>query len=451
MADIKGIVLHKILNKDEGYLDAWSKLKLGYFGTEYSSIHKLLSKFYIKHQDLPSFEDLELHSRNSIINVALEALKLIEIPEVELDLAVEALLNEYTQELVLTELDVFIDNITMLDASEIKEELGKLLLGIEEKTLSSEEIVLMNDIELTIDKEDLDLMPLGFNNTFDSQVGGMAPTELLLIGGAVGSGKSNTCTNLAINQYEIGNTVPYFTIEMRAKEIFNRQIALLSGVDLGHISRASLSDMELKKIARVRTDMFVDAEILYEEFLEHNDYTKFEKVLLHTKDLKPDNQLIIVDNQKLTLANIDLTIQKFKAQFGDKMKLVVIDYLNQIDVENKYDWKVQIEISAKLKEFARKYNVILAAPYQIDKTGETRFSKGILDAADIAMTLEKSEGRIDFTSVKSRNMKKFEMASAFDESTMRIDPNECNLPPKQGEEEETSEDKIDGKKEDLPW
>lgn len=449
MSDIKAIVLQKILLQEEGFLDAWSNLKLSYFGTEYAPIYRAVSKFYINHSNLPTFEDLDLHNRNPILKLSLEALKVTDPIDVTLDLAIEALVNQYTQEEVLKELDVFLDEITFLDASEIKQELGSLLLSIEEKTLSAEEIILMSDIQYIKEPELLGLMPLGLNNTFDSKLGGMAPTELLGIGGERGSGKSNVCTNLMINQYLSENSCLYFSIEMRAREVFNRMLSLLSGVDLAKLSMADLNNIELGKIAKVRSDMFMDSTDLYDQYLDHQDYDRFERELVHLKKLKQTNQMIIVDNQSLTLANIDLTVHKYKTQFEDKLKLVVVDYINQIDMEDKYAWKNQISMSAELKAIARKYEIILVTPYQIDKSGEARFSKGILDSMDIAMILEKNEGRIDFTSTKTRNKRKFDFASPVNESTMRIDANDFNLPPKDGEKSEKEEPKEKDK--DLPW
>jgi len=454
MADIRGIVLYKILSKEDGFLEAWSNLKLAYFGTEFAPIYTSMSKFYVKHSSIPTFEDLDIHNRNTVLKVTLEALKLTENIDVTLDLAVEALINQYTQDEVLSELNIFLDEITYLDTSEIKQELGNVLLSIEEKTLSAEEVVLMNDIAFIDEPELLGLMPLGLNNTFDSQLGGMAPTEVLGIGGVRGTGKSNVCSNLVVNQYEAGNSALYFTIEMRAREVFNRILSLMSGVSLANISNAKLSPMELRDIAKIRTGMFVGAEDLFEQYLEDENYTQFETRLNATKELKKDNQIIMIDNQDLTLANIDLTVHKHKIQFGDKLKLVVVDYLNQISMKDKYDWKNQIELSARLKAIARKHNVILVTPYQIDKSGEARFSKGILDSMDIAMILDKGEGRIDFKSTKTRNKRSFEFASCVNESTMKIDPNENNLPPK---DENKAETKKEAKKEnkespeDLPW
>ena len=450
MVDIKGIVLHKILLKEEGFLDAWSKLKLCYFSTEHSAIYKAINKFYSLHYTLPSFDELEVHNRNPILEVSIIALRSIENIDISLDIATEAVINEYTQEETLKLIDSFVDNITYLEAQEIKNELGQIVLDIEEKTLSSDEIVLMDSIVIETERELLNLMPLGLSNDFDAKTGGMAPAETLLIGGERGHGKSLVCSNLAANQYEQGNTSIYFTIEMRAKEIFDRQMALLADIPVSHISKANLTVEELDKLAVVRANMFKDADELVVEYRKELNFKRFEQKLVSTCELKDDGQLIIVDSPQLTLPMIDLTIQKFKSKHGDNLKLVVIDYLNQIEVANKYAWEVQIETSAKLKSFARKYDIILCAPYQINKEGEARFSKGILDSADIAMTLDKTEGRIDFTSTKTRNMGKFEFACPFNDLTLKIDPTGKDLPEKESNPD-TNKKPLKEPKPDIPW
>jgi len=87
---------------------------------------------------------------------------------------------------------------------------------------------------------------------------------------------------------------------------------------------------------------------------------------LKKANIKEDNQIIIVDNPHLSLVDIDTTLARLKARFGQKIRKVAIDYLNQIEVVDKYDWKAQIGISSKLKELANKHDVILAVPYQVD-------------------------------------------------------------------------------------
>ena len=195
---------------------------------------------------------------------------------------------------------------------------------------------------------------------------------------------------------------------MRGREIFNRFMSILSGVNNSNIRKMDCDENQLGKLATVRADMFIDAEEVYRDYIKHKNYEKFEIDLIRSKKLKLDNQLIIVDNQNLSLADIDMNIQKFKNQFGDKLKTVVVDYINQISIPDIYDWKTQIMLSNKLKEFARKYEIVMVTPYQIDKSGEARFSKGILDKADVAMILEKHEAHINIKSTKTRDIAPFE-------------------------------------------
>ena len=75
--------------------------------------------------------------------------------------------------------------------------------------------------------------------------------------------------------------------------------------------------------------------------------------------------------------------------------VVIIDYINQVrrssapnNRAGQYDWTEQIEVSKTLKQYSQDYGVLFFSPYQTDATGEARFAKGILDAADAAFALE---------------------------------------------------------------
>jgi hypothetical protein len=197
--------------------------------------------------------------------------------------------------------------------------------------------------------------------------------------------------------------------------------------------------------------------------MHHRDRFKFEEHLVRNHLLKPDNQMIIVDDRDLTLSSIDLHIGKAKAKFGDKLKVVVVDYINQIVLEGteQFDWKPQIEISKKLKNLARKYEIVLVSPYQIDATGEARFAKGILDAADIALTMEahdKETNAISFETTKIRGGKEMAFTCPIDWDTLRISPQSVDKPAakeiikKAGKKTQSQENlKQDDTNADLPW
>lgn len=107
-------------------------------------------------------------------------------------------------------------------------------MTIEEKTHTSEKVFNMANIMLFRHPNDLEKerVYLGLNNTFDAVLGGVARQELILIGGKRGSGKSITSSNIFINQYENGNSSIYFSIEMTAYEVMERNLSILTGVSL---------------------------------------------------------------------------------------------------------------------------------------------------------------------------------------------------------------------------
>lgn len=444
MSDIAGIVLNSILKNPDTSLEVWAKLKLYFFNSEYSQIFVALSKHYNKYDKLPSFLDLKITLRDENLVQKIIALELLNVPEdIDIMIAAEALSDQYTQEETLDQLSTFVEKIPQYDSIEIKNNLSDIVMYLEERTDTAEEIFLMNDMFVVDEEEVHNKVPLGLNNTLDARDGGTALTELIMIGGYRGQGKSVVSCNVSTNQYLQGNVSLYFSIEMRAREIFNRFISILSGVNNSNIRKMDCDENQLGRIASVRSNMFVDAEEVYEDYIKHKDYEKFETDLIRSKKLKPDNQLVIIDNQNLTLADIDMNITKFKNQFGPKLKTVVVDYVNQINIPDIYDWKPQIMLSNKLKEFARKHEIIMVTPYQIDKSGEARFSKGILDKADVAMTLKKHENYIEVKSTKERDIAPFEFNAPVTWNTFAMSPLDAIIETESETDEETASD--------TPW
>ena len=456
--DVSAVVLNKLLTEQS--LDIWAKLKLVFLDPAYSSLYTVINKHYERYSKLPNFDDLELTIREGPAAKTLATLKLIEVPDVSAEVALDALIDQYTQNETVKLLDKFVDKLPLYDSNEIKENLATIALTIEEKTHTSEKVFTMSDILLFRNPQDLEKerVYLGLNNTFDAVLGGVARQELVLIGGKRGSGKSITSSNIFVNQYETGNSCLYFSIEMTAMEVMERNLAILANVSHQNIKQNKLTDEEVLKVVKARAAMFKDADGLVDEFLRHRDRFKFEESLVRNFTLKQDNQMIIVDDRDLTLGAIDLHVGKMKAKFGDKLAVVVVDYVNQIVMEgvDQYDWKPQVEISKKLKNLARKYEVVIVSPYQIDAGGEARFAKGILDAADIALVMEahdKDKQAISFETTKIRGGKEMKFTSPIDWDTLKISPQSIEKP----HEKETIKKagkknlKQDDTSADLPW
>ena len=84
----------------------------------------------------------------------------------------------------------------------------------------------------------------------------------------------------------------------------------------------------------------------------------------------------------------------------------------------------------------------MISPYQTDATGEARFAKGILDAADTAFALDahqKEDNAITFKCVKMRNGEETDFTSTMDWATLKIGPETGRIQT----EEESDEDPYD--------
>ena len=462
--DISAVLLNKLIS--EKNLDIWSKLKLAFLDPSYSSLYAQINRYYTTYSTIPSFDDLELVVRELPVAATLATLRLVDETDVTAEVALDALIDQYTQNECIKLLDKFIDKLPIYDSTEIKESLSSIVLSLDEKTLKTEGVFNMNEIMVFVRPEELakNRVMLGLNNTFDAVLNGVARQELILIGGKRGSGKSITCSNLMINQYEMGNTSVYFTIEMIASETLQRNMSILANVNHMNLKSNKLTDAEMLKVVKSRAGMFNDADKFVEEFVKHRDPYLFEEAVVRNCTLQ-DAQMIIVDDRALTLTALDLHLGKVKAKFGDKFTMAVVDYLNQIVVESgtdQFDWKPQIIISKKLKELARKHDIVMVSPYQIDDNGQTRFAKGILDAADIAVLMDAhapEDSAISMETTKIRGAKSLKFTSPMDWDSLRMSPQSIDRPApkeKEGKVKRASTASVETptNKEppsDLPW
>jgi replicative DNA helicase len=455
--DCSAIVLNKLLV--ERNLDIWSRLKLAFLDPAFSSLYSAISKYYDNYSNIPSFDELELTLREGPALRTLATVKLATNEDISAEVALNALIDQYTQNEAIKLLDKFIDKLPVYDSQEIKDNLSSIVLTLEDKTLTTEGVYNMSDILLFTNPEDLarDRVFLGFNNSFDAALSGVARQELILIGGKRGSGKSICSSNILVNQYENGNTAVIFTIEMTAKEVLERNMSILADVNHQAIKQNKLTEEDLLKLVKARAGMFQDADDLVDEFRRTRDRYRFENRLVREKALNQDNQMIIIDDRALTITSLDLHLGKLKSKFGDKFTVCVVDYLNQIVIEggSQYDWQPQIEISKKLKNLARKYEIVMVSPYQIDASGEARFAKGILDAADIALVMEahdKEKAALTFSTTKIRGASELTITSPINWETLRISPNSIDAPEKKETIKKAKKTKeVDDSSSDIPW
>lgn len=410
-------------------MDTWANCQKHYLPAEYSSIWSFLDKYVESHSILPSFDDLKLSVRDSSLRDRFSALEKVEDVEIDGKTLLEYLKNEYTQIEIMNQLERYLsDSIAMESAQENIESLQHIVLDLEEKVDLKDTSTNMRKMELFEPQEDLErAVPLGLNYDFDRTLQ-FAPSDLVLFGGKRGAGKSVTCANIASSVYESGHSVIYFTIEMSARAIMQRCCSISTGVPAAALRNRNLSVGEWEQVARWWSQRFEDGERTLHSYLTHRDFDKYHAELT-SKPLR-ENQLDIVYSPSLTLANIRTELDKKVAKL--QPRVIVVDYINQVkrsSIANnrmgQYDWTEQIEVSKALKTYAQDYGVVMISPYQIDASGEARFAKGILDAADAAFTLDahgKEDNIISFNCVKMRNADETNFTSTMDWASLRIGP-----------------------------
>lgn len=442
MINVQAVVLKLLLSctDKELALACFDKIKPHFFSSSYGTIHKAIATYYHDHGKIPSMDELSIKfSRNSNIQMALAALVNLEDLDIDFDMAVDALRNEYAQQEALTMISRdLLDGITMLSAEDLIDRLSALPLKLEEKVEHSGSILTASQIPVfqTEEQNKLDLMYTGISNKWDSEFGGVGRQELIFLGGKIGSGKSVFCSNLCVQQYYAGNIAPYYTIEMTGRETLLRMLSIMAGVPAMKVKQNSLVGDDLQKLAMTRAKMFHGGAEAYKNFVRNkniikaSDFVELDQQLM--KNHEEIHPLIIVDDSDLRMSTIDVSLSKFKSQYGNKLTMGVVDYINEVRLDTQgdpYDWVYQLELSRGLKRLARKHDCAIFSPYQLNDNGEARFSKSILVPVDIAMTLDADHdaGIIQLNAKKVRSLPPCSFNVGIDWNTLRIDPEEVSI------------------------
>lgn len=252
-------------------------------------------------------------------------------------------------------------------------------------------------------------VPTGIKQ-FDEYYGGILPSELGIIVGATGRGKSIALMNFGVNGWLQGNDVMMFTIEMSKREYEYRIDSRLAGL----LHR------------KFRTGNFEDDELM-----------KWQEKIERLRG-KRTNQLKIIDAPEgCTSDFIEFMLMKYKDEFKTK-PLVIIDYLNIMFSKNarKYDddWLTQTHIARELKTVCRTHDVPMWTAAQTNRSGQKKKSMenddigrslGIVENANFVLGLgqtkeEELDGIMRMFSMKGRDGKMPEVILHPDLERMRL-------------------------------
>ncbi|PNG26034.1 replicative DNA helicase [Methylocella silvestris] len=194
----------------------------------------------------------------------------------------------------------------------------------------------------------------------DRYMGGLQASDLIIIAGRPGMGKTALATNVAFNiakAYEFtvrpdgthetmnGGVVGFFSLEMSAEQLATRVIAEQSGVASYKIRRGDMTESEFHRIADAARTM--------------------QQVPLY-----------IDQTGGLSIAQLTARARRLKRQRG--LDVLVIDYLQLLGgSKNRSDSRVQevTEITTGLKALAKELNVPVIALSQLSRQVESRDDK----------------------------------------------------------------------------
>ena len=433
--DLQKLTLRRLLDSQSN--DLYSKLLGQYFTGINSVLYDKVKSFYKANTRLPSTDEIlalrkDIGLQEYIENQICDEENVNNLIQDEFLIA--QLQDFYIRDETIDFMDKFVDQLEDLEKVEIVDKFQNHLLKLNQAIPHDDELYDVAELEFFPSEDDFKIYPSGLSAEFDAINGGFATQELVMLGGRRGSGKSIISLNLALNRFLQGNTVAFFTIEMRYKEVYDRVLSIISGVPFLDIFRNQLSDMQKITLAKAKFENFYQPSDKIEGLIKELEYTKdfknFEKrVKIEQPDLK-EHRLFMIDDESLTLNRIDHYCNMFSSKYPD-FNMAVVDYINIVKHENQKDWQTQIVIADNLKSLSRKYDLTMISPYQIDATGEARFAKGILDSADRSFNFfppaegdnRELESKISIHTTKMRNGKHMSFDVMMDWSCVKIDPN----------------------------
>ena len=187
-------------------------------------------------------------------------------------------------------------------------------------------------------------IPTGFTD-IDRKIAGLQKSDLMIIAGRPGMGKSAFAMNIAENVAENSNLpVAIFSLEMPNEQLAMRLLASMGRIDQQKIRTGRLDDDDFPRLT-IATHRLSEFEI-------HID-----------------------DTPAVDLNYIRARSRKLKKEFGG-LGLIIIDYLQLITSKSKENRSVEVsEISRGLKALAKELDVPVIALSQLNRGLENRQDK----------------------------------------------------------------------------
>lgn len=187
-------------------------------------------------------------------------------------------------------------------------------------------------------------VPTGFID-LDKMTGGLQPSDLLIVAGRPGQGKTAWMLTLANNAALLHKKrVAVFSLEMSNEQVVQRLISQQTGIDSQRLRTGKLTD---------------------------DDWPLFTQAI----EVLGDTRIFLDDTPALSPLQLRTKCRRLEMEYG--LDLVIVDYLQLMSSETRTDNRVQevSYISRSLKQLARELKVPLIAAAQLSRAVEQRADK----------------------------------------------------------------------------
>ena len=184
-------------------------------------------------------------------------------------------------------------------------------------------------------------VPTGFID-LDRLLGGLQSSDLLIIAGRPGQGKSGFCLSVAKNASQLHKRhVALFSLEMSNEQLVQRLLSQETGIDSQRLRLANLQDDEWPLFTQAVSAL-------------------------------SDTQVYLDDTPAITPLQLRTKCRRLHMEVG--LDLIIVDYLQLMTGDSRIDNRVQevSYISRNLKALARELNVPVLAAAQLSRAVESR-------------------------------------------------------------------------------
>jgi replicative DNA helicase len=195
----------------------------------------------------------------------------------------------------------------------------------------------------------------------DTRMGGLQPSDLIILAGRPGMGKTALATNIAYNVARAwvgelqpdgrtksvnGGIVGFFSLEMSAEQLATRIIAEQTGIPSNKIRRGAIDESDFEKIK----DISIELQSL---------------------------PFYVDETGGLAVGQLAARARRLKRQKG--LDLIVVDYLQLLQGSSQRAGESRVqeitEITTRLKALAKELNIPILALSQLSRQVETREDK----------------------------------------------------------------------------